>query len=56
VHSDWGSHYWSVTYQKIFKQSQLISSMSKKGDYYNNAAMESWIDSFKVEAIDGELF
>jgi transposase InsO family protein len=30
--------------------------MSKKGDCYGNAAMESWNHSFKVEAIHGERF
>lgn len=28
--------------------------MSKKGDCYDNVAMESWSHSFKVEAIHGE--
>ena len=28
--------------------------MSKRGDCYDNAAMESWNHSFKVEAIHGE--
>ena len=30
--------------------------MSKKGDGYDNAAMESWKQSFKVEAVHGERF
>ena len=30
--------------------------MSKKGDCYDNAAMESWSHSHKVEAIHGEKF
>jgi transposase InsO family protein len=33
-----------------------ISSMSKRGDCYDNAAMESWNHSLKVEAIHGERF
>jgi transposase InsO family protein len=56
VHSDRGSQYCSAAYQKLFTQHQLISSMSKKGDCYGNAAMESWNHSFKVEAIHGERF
>jgi transposase InsO family protein len=56
VHSDRGSQYCSAAYQKIFKQHQLICSMSKKGDCYDNAAMESWNHSFKVEAVHGERF
>ncbi len=54
VHSDRGSQYCSAAYQALLKQHQLICSMSKKGDCYDNAAMESWNHSFKVEAIHGE--
>lgn len=56
VHSDRGSQYCSAAYQKLFNKHQLICSMSKKGDCYDNAAMESWNHSFKVEAIHGERF
>ncbi len=30
--------------------------MSKRGDCYDNASMESWNHGFKVEAIHGEKF
>jgi putative transposase len=56
VHSDRGSQYCSTAYQKLFRKHQLICSMSKKGDCYDNAAMESWNHSFKVEAVHGERF
>jgi len=56
VHSDRGSQYCSAAYQKLFTQHQLVCSMSKKGDCYDNAAMESWNHSFKIEAIHGERF
>jgi len=56
VHSDRGSQYCSAAYQKLFRKHQLIGSMSKKGDCYDNAAMESWNHSFKVEAVHGERF
>jgi putative transposase len=56
VHSDRGSQYCSTTYQKLFRKYQLICSMSKKGDCYDNAAMESWNHSFKVEAVHGQRF
>ena len=56
VHSDRGSQYCSASYQKLLKKYQLICSMSKKGDCYDNAAMESWNHSFKVEAVHGERF
>ena len=56
VHSDRGSQYCSAAYQTLFRKHQLICSMSKKGDCYDNAAMESCNHSFKVEAIHGGRF
>lgn len=56
VHSDRGSQYCSYDYQALLAKHNLICSMSKRGDCYDNAAMESWNHSFKVEAIHGEKF
>lgn len=56
VHSDRGSQYCSGDYQRLLRGSGLVCSMSKKGDCYDNAAMESWNHSLKVEAIHGERF
>jgi transposase InsO family protein len=56
VHSDRGSQYCSDEYQKLLRENHLICSMSKRGDCYDNAAMESWNHSLKVEAIHGEKF
>lgn len=56
VHSDRGSQYCSHDYQKLLADNNLICSMSKRGDCYDNAAMESWNGTFKVEAIHGERF
>ena len=56
VHSDRGSQYCSREHQQLLSEHQLICSMSKKGDCYDNAAMESWNHSLKVEAIHGERF
>lgn len=56
VHSDRGSQYCGRAYQKLLRDHKLICSMSKKGDCYDNAAMESWNHSLKVEAIHGERF
>ena len=54
VHSDRGSQYCSYAYQALLKNHRLVCSMSKRGDCYDNAAMESWNHSLKVEAIHGE--
>ncbi len=56
VHSDRGSQYCSADYQALLSRHGLICSMSKRGDCFDNAAMESWNHSFKVEAIHGEKF
>ena len=56
LHSDRGSQYCSAAYQTLLAQHELVCSMSKKGDCYDNAAMESWNHSFKVKAIHGERF
>lgn len=56
VHSDRGVQYCSKEYQALMAKNGLICSMSKRGDCYDNAAMESWNGSLKVEAIHGEKF
>jgi len=56
VHSDRGSQYCAFEYQKLLRENKLICSMSKLGCCYDNAAMESWNHSFKVEAVHGERF
>ncbi len=56
VHSDRGSQYCSRDYQQLLHSFGMVCSMSKRGDCYDNAAMESWNHSFKVEAVHGERF
>ena len=56
IHSDRGSQYCSYDYQQLLADNGFICSMSKRGDCYDNASMESWNHSFKVEAIHGEKF
>jgi len=40
----------------LLDQHGLLASMSAKGNCYDNAVMESWNHSLKVEAIHGERF
>ena len=56
MHSDRGSQYCSAEHRRLLREHGLRCSMSKKGDCFDNAAMESWNHSFKVEAIHGERF
>ena len=53
-HSDQGSPYASEDYQKILKAHGITCSMSRRGNCYDNAAMESWFSTLKSEL--GEHF
>lgn len=48
-HSDRGSQYCSKNYQKMIKQFGIVPSMSRKGNCYDNAPMESWFGTLKME-------
>ncbi len=54
VHSDRGSQYASTAFRKIIVEKELIQSMSRKGDCWDNACAESFFHSLKVELIMGE--
>lgn len=56
MHTDRGSQYCSREHRSLLALNGLIASMSAKGNCYDNAAMESWNHSLKVEAIHGERF
>jgi transposase InsO family protein len=56
LHSDRGSQYCAHEYQMLLRDHGLICSMSARGNCYDNAAMESWNHSLKVEAVHGERF
>lgn len=49
LHSDRGSQYASEEYRSLLKQHALIQSMSRKGNCWDNAPMESFFDTFKTE-------
>jgi transposase InsO family protein len=48
-HSDRGSQYASEDYQTLLTQYQMVGSMSRKGNCYDNAPMESFFGTFKTE-------
>ena len=54
MHTDRGSQYCSCEHRDLLDANGLVASMSAKGNCYDNAAMESWNHSLKVEAIHGE--
>lgn len=51
AHSDQGKEYYAGAYQAILQAHGLISSMSRKGDCYDNAVAESFFHSLKVELV-----
>jgi putative transposase len=53
-HSDQGSTYASEDYQDILAARGITCSMSRRGNCYDNAAMESWNSTLKSEL--GERF
>jgi putative transposase len=53
-HTDRGSPYASADYQAELDRLGMKCSMSRKGDCYDNAVMESWFGTFKSEV--GDIF
>jgi transposase InsO family protein len=49
MHSDRGSQYASDNYRKLLKQFRMTQSMSRKGNCWDNAPMESFFKTLKVE-------
>jgi putative transposase len=49
LHSDQGSVYTSYAFQKFVKESNLISSMPRRGNYWDNAVIESFHSNLKSE-------
>jgi len=56
VHSDRGVQYRSTVYQKKLKHLGCRISMSRKGNCWDNAAMEAFFSRLKVELIYAENF
>ena len=55
-HSDRGSQYAADEYQRLLGESGMICSMSRKGDCWDNAPMESFFATLKAELVNREQF
>jgi len=55
-HSDRGSQYCSHAFQKLLHTHAIRSSMSRKGDCWDNAVAESFFGTLKSETVFGERF
>jgi putative transposase len=56
LHSDRGSQYCSAAYQERLKMYGLSCSMSRKGDCYDNAPMESFWGLLKNELVHHKAY
>jgi transposase InsO family protein len=56
IHSDRGSQFASEAFRKRLKNHNLVQSMSRKGNCYDNAPMESFFKSYKTEEISDTIF
>jgi transposase InsO family protein len=50
-HTDQGALYTSLAYQRLVAQTGLVASMSRKGNCYDNAVVESFFSTLKNELI-----
>ena len=55
-HSDRGVQYASGDYRRALAQAGFIASMSRKGNCYDNAAMESFWSTLKLELVYRRVF
>lgn len=51
LHSDRGSQYASADHQKLLADHQLVGSMSRKGNCWDNAVMERFFLNLKMERV-----
>lgn len=50
-HSDQGSQYTSEDFQRLLSAQGIVCSMSRRGDCWDNAAMESFFSTLKTERV-----
>jgi len=55
-HSDRGGQYAATEYQKLLTKTEMICSMSRKGDCWDNAPMESFFATLKTELVYRKQF
>ena len=55
-HTDRGSPYAALAYTSILRQYGIVASMSRAGDCYDNAVVESFFGTLKAEAVRGYVY
>ncbi len=56
IHSDRGAQFASAAYRQLLAQHDLVASMSRKGNCYDNAFIESFWSSLKYEVVYHQRF
>lgn len=56
IHSDQGSQYGSDVWRRLCKSNHLEPSMSRRGNYWDNAVAESFFGSLKKELIKKHIY
>jgi putative transposase len=56
VHSDRGAQFASSAYRRVLADHELLASMSRKGNCYDNAFIESFWSSLKYEVVYHQRF
>jgi len=55
-HSDQGSQYTSEQFQRLMADNNVTCSMSRSGNVWDNAAMESFFSSLKTERVSKKVY
>jgi len=55
-HSDQGSQYTSEDFQRLLDDQRVVCSMSRRGDCWDNAAMESFFSTLKTERLSRKSY
>lgn len=55
-HSDRGSQYTSEAFQQLMAEHGVTCSLSRSGNVWDNAAMESFFSSLKTERVAGKVY
>jgi putative transposase len=56
MHSDRGSQYAGETHRQLIKDYRMIQSMSRRGNCWDNAAMESFFSTLKIERTNRKTY
>jgi putative transposase len=55
-HSDRGSQYTSEAFQRLMAEHGVMCSLSRSGNVWDNAAMESFFSSLKIERVARKIY